>query len=170
MKQYFAFTVGVAMMLMALPSQAQDHTVSGTVVSAPDSQPLAGAAVIETGANNGTATAGDGSFSLEVDNPNASLTVSFIGFASQTVEIEGRTEINISLEIDTRKGTHRQDCKGTKLFIHQGGRFDGGGCKCRGRHDDRILGRSAISQDPYKTVHSGVHADMLWFLKKIRQL
>lgn len=100
MKQYFAFTVCIAMMLMALPLQAQDHTVSGTVVSAPDSQPLAGAAVVETGTNNGTATARDGSFSLEVGDPNASLTVSFIGFASQTIEVEGRNEITITLEKD----------------------------------------------------------------------
>ncbi|MDE2826099.1 MAG: carboxypeptidase-like regulatory domain-containing protein [Bacteroidota bacterium] len=103
MKQYSAFTVGIAMMLMALPLPAQNHTVSGTVVSAPDSQPLAGAQVVETGTRNGTATDRDGSFSLEVDNPNGSLTVAFIGFASQTVEIEGRTEINVSLEIDSHR-------------------------------------------------------------------
>lgn len=101
MKQYFAFTAGIAMMMMALPLQAQDHSVSGTVVSAPDSQALAGAHVVETGTRNGTATAGDGSFSLEVDNPNASITVAFVGFVSQTVEIEGRTEFNIALEIES---------------------------------------------------------------------
>ena len=101
MKQYFAFTVGIAMMLIALPLQAQNHTVSGTVLSAPDNQPLAGAHVVETGTRNGTATAGDGSFSLEVDNPNASLTVRFVGYASQTIEIEGRLEINCTLELDS---------------------------------------------------------------------
>ncbi len=101
MKQFFAFTFGIAMMLVALPLQAQDHTVSGRVVSAPDSQPLAGAAVVETGTTNGTATARDGSFSLEVDNPNASLMVSFVGFTSQTIEVEGRNEVTITLEKDT---------------------------------------------------------------------
>ena len=70
-------------------------------MSAPDSKPLAGASVVETGTHNGTATAGDGSFSLEVDNPNGSLTVAFIGFVSQTLEIEGRTEITFALEIDS---------------------------------------------------------------------
>jgi hypothetical protein len=101
MKQFFAFTLGIAMMLMTLPLQAQDHTVSGTVVSAPDSQPLPGASVVETGTRNGTATDRDGSFSLEVDNPNASLTVMFVGFVSQTIEVEGRDEITITLEKDT---------------------------------------------------------------------
>lgn len=101
MKQFFAFTFGIAMMLAALPLQAQDHIVSGTVVSAPDSQPLAGAAVVETGTRNGTATDRDGSFSLEVGDLNASLTVSFVGFASQTIEVEGRSEITITLEKDT---------------------------------------------------------------------
>ena len=103
MRQYFAFTAGIVMILMALPLQAQNHTITGTVLSAPDSQPLAGASVVETGTRNGTATDRDGSFSLEVDNPNGSLTVAFIGFASQTVEMEGRTEINFSLEIDSRR-------------------------------------------------------------------
>ncbi len=101
MKQFFVFTFGIAMMLVALPLQAQDHTVSGTVVSAPDSQPLAGAAVVETGTSNGTATDREGSFSLEVGDPNASLTVSFVGFASQTIEVEGRNEITITLDKDT---------------------------------------------------------------------
>ena len=108
MRQYFAFTAGIVMILMALPLQAQNHTITGTVLSAPDSQPLAGAHVVETGTRNGTATASDGSFSLEVDDPNGSLMVSFIGYASQTVEIEGRTEITFALEIDTpRKRVER---------------------------------------------------------------
>ena len=101
MKQFIVLTIGIVMILMALPLQAQNHTITGTVLSAPDSQPLAGAHVVETGTRNGTATDRDGSFSLEVDDPNGSLMVSFIGYASQTVEIEGRTEITFALEIDT---------------------------------------------------------------------
>ena len=80
---------------------AQDHTVSGTVVSALDNQPLPAATVLETGTLNGTATDIDGLFTLEVGNPNASLTVTFVGYVSQTIEIEGRSEITISLEEDT---------------------------------------------------------------------
>jgi hypothetical protein len=80
---------------------AQDHAVSGTVVSALDNQSLPGASVVETGTLNGTATDRDGLFSLEVSSPNASLTVTFVGFVSQTIEIEGRNEITIVLEEDT---------------------------------------------------------------------
>ena len=80
---------------------AQDHLVSGTVVSEVDNVPLAGASVVETGTLNGTATDADGNFTLEVASPDASLTVTFIGFLSQTVAIEGQGSIEISLSEDT---------------------------------------------------------------------
>lgn len=80
---------------------AQDHSVQGTVVSAVDNSPLPGASVVETGTLNGTAADVDGSFSLEVSSPDASLSVTFIGFVSQTIAIEGRDEITIALEEDT---------------------------------------------------------------------
>lgn len=80
---------------------AQDHTVQGTVVSAVDNAPLPGASVVETGTLNGTATDVDGTFSLEVSSPDASISITFIGFVSQTIAIEGRGDITVSLEEDT---------------------------------------------------------------------
>ena len=138
------------MILMALPLQAQNHTITGTVLSAPDSQPLAGAHVVETGTRNGTATATDGSFSLEVDDPNGSLMVSFIGYASQTVEIEGRTEITFALEIDTPRKRVERTVRARSYSFIKGEDSTVVVVNARGRHDNRILGRSAISQVPYR--------------------
>ena len=95
------FTLLVLFLVTIQSVYAQDHTVSGTVVSALDNQPLPGASVVETGTLNGTAADINGLFSLEVGDPNASLTVTFIGYVTQTIEIEGRNEITVSLEEDT---------------------------------------------------------------------
>jgi len=80
---------------------AQDHVVSGTVTSATDNESLPGASVVETGTLNGTATDADGTFVLEVSSPDASLTVTFVGFLSQTVAIEGQDNVTVSLQEDT---------------------------------------------------------------------
>ena len=82
-------------------ADAQVHTVRGTVVSATDNMPLPGASVVEVGTLNGTATDIDGTFALAVSSPNASLTVSFVGFVSQTVAIEGQVDMSVSLAEDT---------------------------------------------------------------------
>lgn len=90
-----ALMVLVAMLCCALPSLAQKITVSG-VVSDSQGEPLIGASVIAQGSNVGVATDLDGRFSLSV-NPDASLQISYIGFNTATVPVEGRTEINVTL-------------------------------------------------------------------------
>ncbi len=70
-------------------------------MSAADNSPLPGASVVETGTLNGTATDVDGTFSLQVSSPDASISITFVGFLSQTIAIEGQENITISLEEDT---------------------------------------------------------------------
>ena len=65
-------------------SMYQGYEVRGTVVD--DLGPVAGAAVVEKGTSNGTATDLDGRFSLMVSSPLAEVEVSCIGYASQTFE------------------------------------------------------------------------------------
>ncbi len=81
-------------------AQAQPFEVHGTVLAAADETPLAGVNVVEVGTLNGAATAPDGTFSLTVSSPNASLTVSFVGFLTQTVPVNGQSELTIRLEED----------------------------------------------------------------------
>ncbi len=80
---------------------AQDVEVEGVVLSAEDGTPLPGVNVVEAGTQTGTATDGEGAFSLAVSGPDASLTFSFIGFASQTVPLDGRSELVVELEPET---------------------------------------------------------------------
>lgn len=63
--------------------------------------PLSGAAVVEKGTENGTMADFDGNFALTVANPNAVLVVSFIGYASQEIPVNGQSTIDIILKEDT---------------------------------------------------------------------
>ncbi len=73
-------------------------TISGTVQD-PDGMPLPGATVREKGTTNGTVTDIEGKFSLSVDEGSI-LTITYVGFVSQELIVDKRTEYNISLDPD----------------------------------------------------------------------
>lgn len=72
--------------------------VSGTVVDATGA-PLPGATVRERATGNGTVTNIDGHFSLSVSS-EASLEVSFVGYATKVVSVAGQQELKIVLVED----------------------------------------------------------------------
>ena len=76
---------------------AQAQEVSGTVSDA--SGPLPGASVLEKGTTNGTQTDFDGNYTLSVGE-DAVLVVSYIGYKTQEVSVNGRSTINFTLEED----------------------------------------------------------------------
>ncbi|MDO5968752.1 TonB-dependent receptor [Flavivirga aquimarina] len=77
----------------------QGITVSGTITDA-NNQPLPGANIIEKGTTNGTQTDFDGNFTIEVNNENATLIISFIGFTTQEVSVNGQSQLAITLKED----------------------------------------------------------------------
>tara|TARA_R110001632_G_scaffold221606_1_gene352191 strand:+ start:353 stop:3745 length:3393 start_codon:yes stop_codon:yes gene_type:complete len=60
--------------------------------------PLPGANIVEKGTTNGIQVDFDGNFAISVENENAMLVVSYIGFATKEVPINGQSNINIVLE------------------------------------------------------------------------
>ena len=78
----------------------QQNQISGTVTDE-DGQPLPGASIVEKGTTNGTQTDFDGNFSLETGNDNVVLVVSYIGFITQEIAVDGQTNLNIALQEDT---------------------------------------------------------------------
>ena len=89
-----------SLLLLGITAFAQNRPVSGRVVDK-NGEPVVGAAVVVVGNNAlGTETNLDGNFSLMVP-PQATLSVSCIGYATQTVAIAGRPVVNITLEEDT---------------------------------------------------------------------
>lgn len=84
-------------MLVGSATYAQSRTITGKVTSESDGLGLPGVNVIVKGTNNGTSTDFDGNFSIEVSN-NAPLVFSYIGFETQEITTQGKTQINVGLK------------------------------------------------------------------------
>lgn len=74
----------------------QDQEIVGTVFDQ-DGAPLPGASIIEKGTSNGTQSDFDGNFLISVKDNNATLVISYIGFASKEISINGQTDLNITM-------------------------------------------------------------------------
>jgi len=87
--------------LMSLSLVAQNITVTGTITDATFNEPVIGATVIVEGnASQGTVTDIDGNFTLADVPSDAALVVSYVGYASKTIAVNGQTTINIVLSED----------------------------------------------------------------------
>ncbi len=97
------FLIGMSLILLrpvTLHAESlQVNTVSGTVVSATDDEPLIGVTVFVKGTSNGTVTDIDGHFVIQA-NQGQTLVFSYVGFVTQEVIISGNL-INVSLAEDT---------------------------------------------------------------------
>ena len=79
---------------------AQNKQVSGTVAGA-DGNPIAGATVLVEGTATGTTTGANGSFTVSAP-ANGVLTVSFLGYETQKVAINNRSNIQVKLLEDAK--------------------------------------------------------------------
>lgn len=91
----------VFLALMAISSTVvlAQGKVSGTVVDA-QGEPIIGASVVVKGTTNGAVTDFNGNFTLQSVPKNASLVVSYVGYATQTVASSGQSTISITLQED----------------------------------------------------------------------
>ena len=85
-------------MLISATMMAQ-VTVTGSVIDM-QGEPIVGASVRESGTRSAAVTDVDGKYAINVQDANAILNVSFIGYQSQTVRIAGRRLVTITLEDD----------------------------------------------------------------------
>lgn len=74
-------------------------TVTGTITDE-SGIPVPGANILEKGTTNGAMTDFDGNYTITVSD-NAILQISFIGYGPQTVEVNGQSTIDISMEMET---------------------------------------------------------------------
>jgi iron complex outermembrane receptor protein len=94
MKKEF-FKKFMSLITFVLSTQIYAQTITGIVTS--EDGPLPGAAVILKGTNQGTSTDFDGNFSIQA-NADAILIVSYVGFVTQEVSVDGQDNITITLE------------------------------------------------------------------------
>jgi len=79
--------------------QPQEIVVTGKVTDE-DGNPLPGVNIIIKGTLTGTITGLDGNFSIELEDPDAVLVFSFIGYSTQEISLEGRSVIDVIMVLD----------------------------------------------------------------------
>ena len=112
MKRFYALTLKTAVLaLLLLATTASDawaqqsdrnatRRVSGTVTDT-NGSPLVGATVLIKDTTVGTTTNVDGLFVIDV-RPHQELSISYIGYLSQTVATDGREVIDVVLKTDSQ--------------------------------------------------------------------
>ncbi len=95
-----SFALVLLAMLMPFSLLAQDIKVQG-VVTDQTGETVIGATVMQKGTSNGTVTDLDGNFTLNVP-ADATLTISYIGFASQDIPVKGKTDFSIVMKDDNK--------------------------------------------------------------------
>lgn len=78
----------------------KQSVISGTVTDE-KGEPLPGASVYIKGTNVGTTTDFDGNFHLSNIASNAELKISFLGYKTQVIAVDGKVLVEVILELDT---------------------------------------------------------------------
>ena len=96
LKTFFTITLAL---LCPYAIWAQNQTVGGKVIDEKTREPLIGVSVSEVGTTNGTTTDANGNFSI-LTSRNGSLRVSYIGYLTQQLSVDGKTFLAIALKED----------------------------------------------------------------------
>lgn len=73
------------------------QTITGTITDAETGEPLIGANILVVGSSTGTVTDFDGTYSLNLPTDATQLEISYTGYSSQTIDLNGRTQIDIQM-------------------------------------------------------------------------
>ncbi|MEO0896633.1 MAG: TonB-dependent receptor [Bacteroidota bacterium] len=93
---YSKVVIGL-LLLICFPLVGWSQSINGTVTSAADGSPLVGASVLKKGTTVGALSGEGGKFSLNAQTGDV-LVVSYIGFVTKEVRVEGAT-VNIILDL-----------------------------------------------------------------------
>jgi TonB-linked SusC/RagA family outer membrane protein len=95
-----ALFLSILLFMGTLVVNAQTRAITGTVTSADDGLPIPGVSILVKGTTLGTVTNIDGDFTLQVPQSAQVLVFSFVGMATQEIEIGSNTTINVTLSPD----------------------------------------------------------------------
>lgn len=93
-------TVIAAMAFVSVFAYAQ-ITVTGTIIDAANDEPIIGASVLVMGTTSGTITDFDGNFTVSVSDDDAVLQISYMGYKTQEVPVNGQKTIRVVLHEDS---------------------------------------------------------------------
>lgn len=84
-------------MLIAFQNAFAQRQLTGSVKDAATNSPLIGASIIIQGTNNGVTTSADGKFSILLTKDAKNIIVSYVGFDSKTLSVNGLSQIDVLL-------------------------------------------------------------------------
>ena len=82
------------------PTNEQNRTVTGSVVSAEDNMGIPGVNVIVKGTSTGAVTDFDGNYSITVPSNSAVISFSYIGYVTKEITVGSKSKIDVALESD----------------------------------------------------------------------
>lgn len=92
------FLITIIFILFGIIAHAPEKTITGNVTDVSTGQPVIGTTVSVKGTTSATQTNVQENFTIQVPGSAKSLTISFIGFETHDVLINGRNQISIPLK------------------------------------------------------------------------
>jgi TonB-linked SusC/RagA family outer membrane protein len=81
---------------------SQQQRVTGTIVDATTGEPIPGVNILVSGTTIGVTTDLNGKYNINVPNSNAVLEFSFVGYLTEKITVEGKTQIDVKLIADIK--------------------------------------------------------------------
>src|SRR5215203_4887525 len=94
---YLVKAICFVMLLSVSSSIFAQNRITGKITNQADNQPIAGATVQEKGTTNATQSGADGAFAITAAT-NGTLVISVVGFSSQEVSVNGRSDIAVAMQ------------------------------------------------------------------------
>lgn len=95
--------IGGLLLLCSALAFSQTREVTGVVTSEDDGVPIPGANVMIKSASTGTVTDSNGRFVISINDNQAVLVISFIGFETQEVAVGSQSTLQVKLKTDTEQ-------------------------------------------------------------------
>ena len=89
-------------MASAFSITAQTVQIKGTVTDSNNNEPLIGVNIVIEGTTTGITTDIEGKYTISVPE-NATLSFSFVGYITEKIPVQGKTEINVAMLADTKQ-------------------------------------------------------------------
>lgn len=105
MDRYRLVCAIVLFLCFSASAMAQDETtITGQVTHGESDETLPGVNIVLKGTDSGTTTDADGQYEMTVPSLNDTLVFSFVGYQSQEVPIDNRTEIDVAMNLEVVSG------------------------------------------------------------------
>ncbi len=100
------FCLAFLMSFTSLTALAQDgqQTVTGTITDSSTGETLPGVNIVVEGTTTGTSSGPEGTYELRVPSLSDTLVFSFIGYQTQRIPIDGRTQIDVAMRTQAIMG------------------------------------------------------------------